>query len=278
MTEPSPQHVALCLVIGDPIDHSLSPLMHNAGYRAASLENSFFYTAARVSAGEVQAAFSGMKVFNIRGLSITRPLKEEAFRLVDELDVHAEKTGSINTVIHTSKGLKGINTDLQGIVDPLSEIITLNGCRCLVLGAGGTARAAIYGLTRSGAAVTVMNRTTSRADALAAEFNCNVSEWHDEKAISEAEVIINTTPPERVEKASPIPVDLIYREQVIFDVNYNPVETFLLREAAERGAATVSGIEMFVAQGAAQFELFTGARAPVEAMKAAVLNYLAGRK
>jgi shikimate dehydrogenase len=261
----------LCLVIGDPISHSLSPAMHNAAYADAQID--FVMAAARVSAESLAAALVGVRALDVRGLSVTMPLKVGIIEHLDHLDSVAEAIGAVNTIVNNKDVLTGYNTDWLGIVNPLERICSLCEKRVAVLGAGGAALAAVFGCMQRGARVTVYNRNKENAQALAKRLGCECGELSDSAAITAANIIINTTAIGMAELAdrSPLPAGTLRSNHIVFETIYAPYTTPLLQQAIEAGAQLVRGHEMFLEQGAAQFELHTGVKAPRAVMERIIL-------
>jgi len=278
---------AICALFGDPVEHSLSPLMHNAAF--ASLELDLAYLAFRV--GEIGPAVKAMKALGILGASVTIPHKEAAVAFVDGLDDDAARIGSINTIYRRGAFLIGANTDGSAAMEALTDAGALEERPAVVvLGAGGAARAVVYGLARSSAisALTVLSRSPDRCERLCREvtestrFEVTPGQLAEEGApevVGRCGLLINCTPlgmaPGPAE--SPVPGAWLHKGMTIFDMIYNPVRTELLKLAAEGGASTVEGIEMFVRQGAMQFSLWTGRPAPVDLMRETVREALEAR-
>ena len=261
---------AVCMVIGDPINHSLSPRMHNAGYSARGLP--YVMTAARVSTLALPDAIRGMRALNIRGLAVTMPHKVSLLTALDVVDPTAQAIGAINTVVNVDGVLTGYNTDWLGIQRPLEKRLSLSGCRVAIIGAGGAAQAALYACTMQGAAVTVFNRTLEKARALAHPLGAQAAPLSNETDVGEYEVIINTTPVGMAHNTdhSPIDTSQLSKQHTVFETIYTPRHTRLAQDARERGCEVILGIEMFVEQGAAQFELHTGVTAPKDVMRSAL--------
>ena len=259
----------ICLIIGDPVNHSLSPLMHNAAYEAVGLEEQFVYLASTVPVKEVPSVVSAVRTLGIRGLTCTVPHKIAVIPFLDEIDPIAEKIGAVNTVVNTNGVLKGFNTDWEGAIIPLKNRTDLNQKKVLVIGAGGAARAVVFGLLKENAKVTIVNRTAEKAQQLAQEFSCYYKKNIDNTFIAEQDVIINTTSvgmhPHITE--SPIDTGGIHKGQILMDIVYAPFETELLKQGRKKGVTIIHGTEMLLFQGTAQFELFTGVVAPIEVMK-----------
>ncbi|MBI5123080.1 shikimate dehydrogenase, partial [Candidatus Roizmanbacteria bacterium] len=183
----------ICLIIGDPVEHSLSPAMHNAGYVALGIDNQFVYLGAQVKVEDVGTVVQAMRKIGIHGLTCTIPHKVEVMKYLDEIDETAKKIGAVNTVLNKQGRLIGFNTDWQGVVIPLEKITSLSGKRIMVLGAGGAARAVVYGLLKKGAVVQIFNRTKEKAIKLADEFQCQTTDQREESEISNFDIIVNKT-------------------------------------------------------------------------------------
>jgi 3-dehydroquinate dehydratase/shikimate dehydrogenase len=207
----------------------------------------------------------------IQGLSITMPLKEEIMEHLDKTDALSAKIGACNTIIRSQDGkLYGFNTDVAGVVRPLEQRLTLTGAKILVIGAGGAARAAVFGLKERNAEVWVMNRTAEKGQKLARQAHAHyVAHAHLKKL--EFDVIINATPVGMTSSQSPID-DSELRARYLFEMIYNPTETKLVKMARAKGIQVIPGTELFVHQGARQFEIWTGKPAPAEDMHRAVLH------
>ncbi|EKE15179.1 MAG: hypothetical protein ACD_12C00117G0002 [uncultured bacterium] len=264
----------ICLIIGDPVTHSLSPAMHNAGYEALGIEDKFVFLGANVNIKDVGVTIQSMRKMGIHGLTCTIPHKIEVMKLLDEIDDTAKMIGAVNTVLNQNGKLIGFNTDWLGAVIPLEKITTLSEKKVLVLGAGGAARAVIFGMLKRKAMVTIFNRTKEKATKLAKEFNCQMTDLKIESEIKNFDIIINTTSVgmKPLEDKTPISIKFITNKQIVFDIVYVPFETKLLREAKKRGAKIIHGTEMLLHQGTAQFEIYTGHKAPEEVMRRILIN------
>jgi len=266
---------ALCLIIGDPVTHSLTPRMHNAGYAAVKLDSepnsqlNYCMAAATVRQADLAQAIAGVRALSIRGLAVTMPHKVAICSLLDALDPVAEAIGAVNTVVNHGGKLTGYNTDWLGIVRPIERRVALVGKRVAILGAGGAAQAAVYGCTKSGALVTVFNRTLSKARETAAPFNAAWGELCESTEVEQFDIIINTTPIGMGNLAGQTPIagHKLKRQQIIYETIYSPRETNLVIEAQKLGCEVITGLEMFLEQGAAQFELHTTQVAPRDEMK-----------
>lgn len=268
----------ICMIIGDPVEHSLSPAMHNKTYEALGIDDEFVYVGSRVRIEDVKYVVTAVKAMGIRGLTCTMPHKVEVMKYLDKqyIDPIALKIGAVNTVVNDNGILKGYNTDWFGVLAPLEKLIELKGKSVAILGAGGVARAMAYAVSSRGAFFTVFNRTPEKAEELSRDFGGQARSYKDIAEVKDMDVILNATPlgmhPQ--ENAIPLPKQYISKKQIVLDAIYDPFETRLLREAREQGAKVIHGMEMLLHQGAAQFELYTGRKAPVEEMREAMKKEL----
>jgi shikimate dehydrogenase len=274
-----------CMVIGDPIAHSLSPAIHNAAYAELGLD--FVYVACRVE--DVKGALAGMRALdNFRGMSVTIPHKVTAMQHMDEIGDVDRAIGAINTVVHDPDRLVGLNTDGPGALKALVDAgVDLNGKNVLMLGSGGAARAIAFTLAWDNrlAELKLLDIDQAMLSNLAADLTSGTraniaSEVMTDAvlaaAMADADVIIHCTPIGMHPKtdATLVPPSLFRPGQVVFDVVYTPLETRLLADAKAKGLQTISGVEMFVNQAVLQFERFTGADAPIEVMRRVVMEHL----
>lgn len=276
----------ICGIIGDPVEHTMSPVMHNAAFNKLGLD--FIYIPFLVKKEFLKEAIEGMKAMNIRGLSVTQPHKVEVMKLLDSIDPLAEKMGTVNTIVNDSGILTGSNTDADGFLRGLLENgIEPTGKNVVVLGAGGASRAVSFILADRGANLVILNRllelewAESLAERISDSLNVKVEALeltsnNLKKAIVEADILVNTTnvgmSPD-TDKTLVDP-DLLRQGLVVYDVIYNPIKTRLLKEAEKAGAKIISGLDMLVYQGVIAFEKWTGQKAPVEVMKEAALKSL----
>ena len=255
-------------VAGNPVSHSLSPLMQNTAFRRERLNS--VYLPLRTEC--VEDLLTLAQNLPLSGLSVTMPLKQAIIPLLAKVDPLTARLGACNTVRLGADGkLYGFNTDVAGIVRPLEKRLTLRGAKVLVLGAGGASRAAVYGLADKGAEVHVWSRGNTKAHDLAKEAGVQAI---DRKLIPQTEfdVLINSTPCGMTGQEHPLPLEHHeWKAKLVFDLVYNPLETPLLAEARRRGAEVIQGVEMFVQQGARQFEIWTGKPAPEAEMLRVVL-------
>ena len=265
-------------VIGHPVRHSLSPLLHNTAFAALGLD--WVSLAFEVAPGEVAAALGGMRALGVAGLSVTMPHKAEVAALVGECSEVAATLGAVNCVTNRDGALRGDNTDGAGFLASLERAVGLSpeGRRCLVVGAGGAARAVVLALAGAhAAAVAVVNRTSARAAgvaALAGDAGRVVEVGPEaEHEAGLADLVVNATPvgmsgsgADRPGGGWVLPPSSLHRGQVVVDLIYAPRPTPWLAAAADAGAATVDGLGMLVHQAAAQLELWTGSPVPVDLM------------
>ncbi len=263
----------LCIIIGDPVEHSLSPAMHNAAYESLGIDNAFVFTAAHVRVEDVKEVARAVRVLGVRGLTCTMPHKIEIMKYLDWIDPIAEKIGAVNTVVNENGILKGYNTDWLGVVTPLEIHGSLKNKKVALFGAGGAARAVCYGFVQRGAKLTIFNRSIEKAERLAEEFGAEVGTALD-MSLDEYDIIFNATTIGMGEHAneSPIPKSQIQSKHIVFDAIYSPYETKLLQDAKEQGATIIHGTEMLLHQGVAQFELYTGKKAPENVMREVLLS------
>lgn len=261
-------------VAGDPVVHSLSPAIMNAAFRRENV-NAVYLT---LHAKTLKDLLTCVREIPLHGISVTMPYKEAILKHLDNTDTHTTKIGACNTVVRAQDGkLYGFNTDAAGVVRPIERRLpTLEGAKILVLGAGGAARAAVFGLKERGCEVYILNRTAGPAKKLARQARARTVKRADLKKLS-FDVIINATPVGMGNtRETPLQEHEI-NARYVFDMIYDPAETRLLKLARERGAQVIPGIEMFVQQAARQFEIWTGKPAPGDEMLRTVLLALQER-
>jgi 3-dehydroquinate dehydratase/shikimate dehydrogenase len=258
-------------VAGNPIRSSLSPIMMNTAFRRETVNAVYL----ALQANKLSDLLKLVHEIPIQGLSVTMPLKEEIMAHLEKTDPLSAKIGACNTVLRAQDGkLYGFNTDVAGITGPLEKRMSLRGAKALVLGAGGAARAAVFGLREKGAEVFILNRTAETAQKLARQSGAKTIK-KDAVAKTAFDVIINATPIGMAGiKANQLLEAKDLNTKLVFDLVYNPLETPLLRIARQKGIPIITGIEMFVQQGARQFEIFTGKPAPEEEMLRVVIHSL----
>jgi 3-dehydroquinate dehydratase/shikimate dehydrogenase len=250
-------------VAGNPISHSLSPLMHVTAFRRENVNAVMLPLKVKT----LDDLLTIIRDLPLDGVAVTMPLKQEVLPHLANMDAVTAKIGACNTLRTGADGkLYGFNTDVAGIVRPLERRMRLKGARILVLGAGGAARAAVFGLVEQGADVTIVNRTHEKAVALARKAKAHVLK-QTALAKSRFNAIINTTPCGMTGFKQQLPIkENELNASLVFDLVYTPIETPLLKLAKSRGLAVISGLEMFVQQGARQFEIWTGKPAPESEM------------
>ncbi len=269
--------IQLCGVIGHPVSHSLSPLLHNAAFEHFNLP--FVYLTFDVLAQDLDAAIEGMRALSIRGFSVTTPHKVKVMEWLDEIDPMALKIGAVNTVVNDNGCLTGYNTDGDGALRALTEITPVQGKKIMLLGAGGAARAIGTALVAAGADLLIVNRTADKAVSLAANIGAQaigVEQLSD--YLPQAEIIYNATTvgmsPESQE--TPIPTTHLRPEMIVIDAIYHPLRTQLLEDAARAGCKTIAGSRMLLWQAVRQFQLFTNSeRDPSQVMQDALITKLA---
>ena len=269
-------------VMGDPIQHSKSPVMHQAALEAMGIQG--HYVPLHIRKEGLEAAVQAMRSLGFRGMNVTIPHKVEVMRYLDAVDEGASLIGAVNTIVNDNGFLTGYNTDGIGYVRSLKEEVCpdLSGKRIVVLGAGGAARGIIYALAQEEpACITVINRTSSKAVELAEEWSSladinGLGEEQGREAVNQADVLINTTSVGMHPYVHVVPVDPEWIPEgiIVSDLIYNPLTTELLRQSALKGCKVHGGLGMFVNQGAYALEYWTGAPAPVDVMRNTVLSSL----
>jgi len=274
----------LCGIIGDPVEHSLSPVMHNTAFEELNLD--LVYVAFRVRREELREAIIGARNLDVLGLNVTMPHKNAVLKQLDEIDSTARSIGAVNTILNDDGKLMGYNTDGVGALKALKENgITTKGKKLLLLGAGGTGKAIAFHVAHEVEELVILNRTPLKAKKLAEILRKESNKKIDGKGLSteticeelkDTDVLINATsvgmhPDVCQTLVSP---NLLKPNLCVMDIIYNPLETKLAKDAKAVGAKVVSGVEMLVYQGASSFEIWTNHPAPVKVMKQAVLNKL----
>jgi len=275
----------VCAIIGDPVEHSLSPVMHNAAFKKLGLN--LVYVAFTVTTKELKDAVLGARSLGLLGLNVTMPHKNAVMRYLDETDSTAKAIGAVNTILNDQGKLIGYNTDGNGAMRALKENgISTDGKKMLILGAGGAAKAIAFQAAREVEELVIVNRTSGKAEKLAEVLRKKFGNKVKGGALSvevlkeelkTADILVNATSvgmhPDV--NMSPVPSDLLRSDLSVMDIIYNPLETKLVADAKSVGAKVVSGLEMLLYQGAIAFEIWTNCPAPVEVMKRAALNKLA---
>ena len=265
-------------VIGDPIDHSLSPNIHNAAFRHLKLDHT--YIAYKIPAGELVAGIEALKAIKIAGFNVTIPHKIEMMKFLDEMDTTCKVIGAVNTVLNEDGKLKGYNTDMIGFLDPIKKKnLTIKDSQVLLLGAGGAARAIVTAMVKEKAGkITIVNRTLENANKLA-EFAKKIGGNVDTVSIQEAnklitdyKFIINSTSIGMRNEPSPISTENISKDSIVYDIVYQPINTDLIKKSKENGATVIYGYEMLLSQAACSFEIWHKMEAPYDVMKKALLG------
>ena len=264
-------------VIGDPIAHSLSPLIHNLAFRHDKMDA--VYLPFRVPKDRLAETLKEFQWLNVQGYSVTIPHKAGALKLADKADAASQSMGVANTLFRDSKNVwHARNTDYDAALDSIRLGLDpegnatgdpINGKQVLLLGAGGVSRAIGAGVMSAGGVLTVSNRSRERGEKLAKDLGCNYSTWEN-RGSGHFDILVNGTSVGMSPKVNETPFaqNFMQDDMLVFDTVYNPENTLLLKQARERGCKTVSGIEMFVRQAAAQYKLFTGKEPPLDVMRA----------
>jgi len=274
----------ICGVIGDPVEHTLSPAMHNAAFNHLKLD--FIYVAFRVKKEELGNAMNGVRSLGIHGLNVTMPHKNSVINYLDEIDPAAKFIDAVNTVLNDQGKLTGFNTDGVGAIKALKENdVDPGGKKLLLLGAGGAANAIAFHAAQEVEELVILNRTAEKAKKLAeilgGRFKKRIkgnslSANRAKEELTDSDILINAT---SVGMHPNINQSLVRPEWVrpdlcVMDIVYDPIETRLVKDARSRGAKVISGVEMLIYQGAASFEIWTDHPAPIRVMKEAVLSKL----
>jgi len=274
----------VCGVIGDPIVHTLSPVMHNAAFNELRLD--FIYVAFRVKKEELGNAMGGMRSLGIHGLNVTMPHKNAVINYLDKIDQAAKFIGAVNTILNNEGKLIGFNTDGVGALNALRENgVSLNGKKLLLLGAGGAAKAIAFQTAQEVQELTILNRTAEKAKKLAEvlhrkfdkkirgnTFSANLMK----EELKDSDILINATSVgmhPNIDRSLVDP-EWLRPDLCVMDIVYDPLETRLLKDAKSVGAKVIGGVEMLIYQGAASFEIWTNQPAPIQIMKKAALNKL----
>jgi 3-dehydroquinate dehydratase/shikimate dehydrogenase len=264
-------------VIGDPIAHSLSPLVHNAAFRAQNLNK--IYVPFRIPRDNLAEFLHDGRELGLHGLSVTIPHKEMVLPALARYDGAVKGIGAANTIIFEGKENVGYNTDYRAAMDSLDAAMRSAGkspeevksTTALILGAGGAAKAIAYGLVRRGALVVVTSRTLENAESLAKKLQCRSTEWERRHTV-DADILVNCTPlgmHPNVEE-TPYEASAFKPGSIVFDTVYNPENTLFIKDARARNCRVVTGVDMFIRQAALQYKLFTGHEAPIEVMRTAL--------
>ena len=265
-------------VIGDPIDHSLSPNIHSAAFRELNLDES--YIAYRIPKGELEEGIQGLKKIKITGFNVTIPHKIEMMKYLDRIDESCSIIGAVNTVSNEEGVLKGYNTDMDGFLDAFKKKdLTIKNSKVLLLGAGGAARAIVAAFAKEKAKqIKIANRTIEKAKKLSEISNkigleskpTTIEQIKD--SARDYDIIVNATSLGLKNEASPISFDGIDEKTIVYDIVYMPMNTNFIKDAKKRGAKIIFGYEMLLGQAARAFEIWHEMKAPYNAMKRALLG------
>lgn len=270
-------------LIGDPVEHTLSPYMHNAAFNSLNLD--YVYVPFHVKKSELKAAIEGASSLGIKGLNVTIPHKIEVMKYLDVLDGTAELIGAVNTIKFDDK-IKGYNTDGLGAVRAIEEISTVRGKKIVILGAGGASRAISFQIILSGAGrVIIANRTLEKGfllkENLVEKLDADVKaidsgeKLNDE--LKDADILINTTPIgmyPNIHQKPLVTSKMMHENLIVNDIIYNPLQTGILREAVKANAKTVTGVKMLIYQGIESFKIWTGVEPSVNVFKEALVKVL----
>lgn len=273
----------ICALIGYPVEHSLSPIMHNAAFQRLGLD--YIYVAFSVPPERLREAVSGIRGLGICGVNVTMPHKISVIKYLDDLDEGARLAGSVNTILNKGGQLIGYTTDGLGALNALKYAgSNPYGRKVVILGAGGASRSISLALANYARELVILNRTLERVEGLVAELRRiygstsiragPLSRRVLEEELRDADILVNATSVGMRPNVDETPVkrDLLHGNLTVFDIIYDPLETRLLREARSLGAKTVDGLSMLVHQGALSFEIWTGVKAPIEVMREAALK------
>jgi 3-dehydroquinate dehydratase/shikimate dehydrogenase len=269
-------------VVGDPVAHSLSPLLHNRLFRRMGINA--LYLPFRVPRGQLQPFLDAYGAVPVQGYSVTIPHKEAAVTSARYLDEMVQRTYAANTLVRKEGGFAALNTDFAAVVETINSHLppnndgtpaTVAGRMVLILGAGGVARAVAHALKQAGAAITITNRTPERATRLAAEVEARTVDWNA-RYVPQAEFLINCTSVGMHPHVDDTPMHAsgLHAGVTVFDTVYNPESTLLIKAARERGCRVITGVELFIRQAWHQYLAFTGREAPLEQMRQIVRRAL----
>ncbi|MBF0228967.1 MAG: shikimate dehydrogenase [Desulfamplus sp.] len=287
----------LYCIFGKPVSHSMSPLIHNMLFNKFDIDA--VYLAFQIN--DIKHGVDAVRSLGIKAASITIPFKEAILEHLDEIDETARQIGAVNTVINNDGYLWGCNTDCAGAVEPLKEALSeglsvvpedlfalskgsLDGKNVSIIGAGGAARAVVFGIKKEGANITIVNRSKDKGEQLAIQVNgqyLSLSAYNEltyddsmSNHLEQTDIIINTTSFGMTPNIDESPVNplILNKKMTVMDIVYNPLRTKLLKDAENSGCKIVDGLSMFIHQGAAQFELFTGIKPPRQIMREYVLK------
>lgn len=276
------------VLVGYPVGHSLSPVMHNAALKAMGLESKYQYDVQSTLEHELHTFVKSMQEGRIAGANITIPYKTEIMNYLSVISDEAVMVGSVNTLYRAGDAVAGCNTDVVGFLESLRENdVSLKGIHATILGAGGAAKAVGHALVKEGAALLdIVNRTTSNAKYMVSRLNnpetCEVRIWPtgtNELDLRKTDLLVNCTPIGMIGHSvteSPVTRDVLHRDMVVMDLVYNPRITKLLQESKQAGCRIIDGTGMLVHQGAAALEIWIKEKPPIEIMRNAIVDGLGG--
>lgn len=264
-----------CIIIGNPVEHSLSPAIHNIAYKDCNIDDKFIFDRITVKKEELEEFVYDLKEINKKtnsfvGLTCTMPHKQNIIKYLDNLKEEAKIIGAVNSVLIKDNKFIGYNTDWYGIERPFTEKgINLAKKKVAIIGAGGASRSAIYTFKKNNSIINIFNRTKEKADSLAREFNCNSYNLQDIDVVRDSDIIVNTTNVGmgELENLSPINTDILNKNHTIFDCIYKPKATLLIQKAKNVGATIIYGWEMLLYQGVKQFEIYTNIKPSADVMR-----------
>jgi shikimate dehydrogenase len=280
----------VCALIGDPVEHSLSPFIQNAAFQYLDLD--YVYVAFNVKKENLEKAVLGVRSLNIYGLNVTMPHKTSVIQYLDQVDETAKNIGSVNTVLNKEGLLVGYSTDGIGALNALKyNKVSPSNKKIVIIGAGGASRSISFNIAKESREIVIINRTIEKAENLVKDLSRLLGKSVRVKArslektnlkmeLEDADIVINATSigMHPRENETPINSILLHHGMVVFDLVYDPFETRLLRDARKVGAKTINGIDMLIHQGAYSFEIWTGKRAPIEVMMKVAMEKLKTKK
>lgn len=276
-------------ILGYPVEHSFSPVMHNNAFARLGLD--YCYVPFAVQPAQLKAAVSAIRALNLVGVNVTIPHKETVMPFLDEISVEAEMIGAVNTIVNDKGKLIGYNTDGQGFVQSMRAETGIEALdkKIIILGAGGAARSVAVQLALNGAReILIFNRNQERAANISAiiknKTNCSSTAFAIKtetltEVFENTDILINTTPVgmyPHINEKPPVPCELINKNMLVCDLIYNPIETDFIKAAKQRGAMVMSGLGMLLYQGALAFNLWTGQEPPIEDMRQALIDFFNG--
>lgn len=264
-------------VIGDPIDHSLSPTIHNAAFKELGIDCTFI--AYRIPQDELEEGIEALKKIQIAGFNVTIPHKIQMMKYLDKIDESCSIIGAVNTVSNENNSLKGYNTDMDGFLEPLKKRqLSMIGKKILLLGAGGAARAIVTGFAKENAqSITIANKTIEKANELSKfakklGLESNTTSLDSVNTPSEYDIIVNATSIGLKNEPSPISFEKIKQNTIVYDIVYRPMNTDFIKQAKQKDATVIYGYEMLLGQATRAFEIWHKVEAPYNAMKRALLG------